>query len=97
MNPADDQLNRLFRAASQARPDPSPVAPFGLEARVMAEWRQVRPAHTDFLDVTLLVRGLILASLIMTVSFWPILSKTTDPFSDYLQLADSTVPADEAP
>jgi hypothetical protein len=110
MNPVDDQLNRLFRAAAQgtpaegsiaqARPDAVSVAPFGLETRVMAAWRGVRSTETGFWDMTLLVRGLILASLIMAVSFWPALTSsdsTSNPFAEYLQLTDSTVPPDEAP
>jgi len=110
MNPLDDQLNRLFRAAAQGtpaeggmaqgRPDPVSVAPFGLETRVMAAWRAAQSVETAFWDMTLLVRGLILASLIMAVSFWPALTSadsTTNPFAEFLQLTDSTVPSDEAP
>jgi len=104
MNPSDDQLNRLFRAAAQARPGPVAVPAYGLETRVLAVWRAARSAkaaaETGFWDMTLLVRGLILASMIMTVSFWPALSSTqssSDPFADYVQLTDSTVPSDEAP
>jgi len=39
----------------------------------------------------------------MAVSFWPVLSSaestttTSNPFADYLQLTDSTVPSDDAP
>jgi hypothetical protein len=47
--------------------------------------------------MTLLVRGLILASLIMAVSFWPALNTTSNPFAEFLQMTDSTVPSDEAP
>jgi hypothetical protein len=54
--------------------------------------------------MTLLVRGLIVASLIMAVSFWPVLSSTgnsaesaANPFAEYLQLTDSTIPSDDAP
>ena len=109
MNPLDDHLNRLFRAAAQgsmaqARPDLVSVAPFGLETRVLAAWRAARSVETaveaGFWDMTLLVRGLILASLIMAVSFWPALTSadsTTNPFAEFLQLTDSTVPPDEAP
>jgi hypothetical protein len=104
MNPLDDQLNRLFRAAAQGQPHPVSVAPFGLETRVMAAWRAAQSVETavetGFWDMTLLVRGLILASLIMAVSFWPALTSsdsTSNPFAEYLQLTDSTVPSDEAP
>ena len=100
MNPIDDQLNRLFRAAGQARPDQAFVAPYGLETRVMAAWRAAQSVETGFWDMTLLVRGLILASLIMAVSFWPALNSTesaSTPFAEYLQLTDSTTASDDAP
>ena len=68
----------------------------------MAAWRAAQTVEADFWDMTLLTRGLILASLIMAVSFWPALAgasmtSTTNPFAAYLQLTDSTVPSDEAP
>ena len=103
MNPLDDQLDRLFQAAAQARPGQVSVAPFGLETRVMAAWRAAQSVEAGFWDMTLLVRGLILASLIMAVSFWPALTSAdsadnaTNPFAEFLQLTDSTVPSDEAP
>jgi hypothetical protein len=100
MNPVDDQLNRLFRAAAQARPDPVTARPYGLETRVVAGWRAAQSAETGFWDMTLLVRGLILASLIMAVSFWPALNRTdstANPFAEFLQLTDSTIPSDDAP
>jgi len=48
MNPIDRGLNRLFKAAAQApKPGPEEV-PFGLETRVMAEWRaSLRPESGD--------------------------------------------------
>ena len=104
MNPTDDQLNRLFRAAAQGRPDSIFEPPYGLETRVMAAWRAAQSVETaskaGFWDMTLLVRGLILASVIMAVSFWPALNSadsTTNPFAEFLQLTDSTVPSDDAP
>jgi len=100
MNPLDDQLSRLFRSAAQGQPDTVCAPAYGLETRVMAAWRAARSAGTGFWDMTLLVRGLIVASLIMVVSFWPALNNTdstTNPFAEYLQLTDSTVPSDDAP
>ena len=104
MNPLDDQLNRLFRAAAQAQPDPVFAPAYGLETRVTAAWRAAHSVETatgsGFWDMMLLVRGLVVASLIMVVSFWPALNSaesTANPFADYLQLTDSTVPSDEAP
>ena len=100
MNPIDDQLNRLFRAAGQAQPSPVSAPAYGLETRVMAAWRAAQSAEAGFWDMTLLVRGLIVASLIMAVSIWPALTSadsTTNPFAEYLQLTDSTIPSDDAP
>ena len=102
MNPTDDQLDRLFRAAAQARPDAVSSPAYGLEARAMAAWRSAQAGERGFWDMALLVRGLIVAGLIMAVSFWPALNTTashttTSPFADFLQLADSTVPSDDAP
>jgi hypothetical protein len=100
MNPIDDQMNRLFRSAGQNRPEQVFAPAYGLETRVMAAWRAGQLVEAGFWDMTLLVRGLILASLIMLVSFWPALTRTestANPFAEYLQLTDSTVPSDNAP
>jgi hypothetical protein len=104
MNPIDDQLNRLFRAAAQGQPAPVPMPAYGLETRVMAAWRAGQAVEAGFWDMALLVRGLILASVIMAVSFLPALNSTsgidaatnTNPFAEFLQLTDSTVPSDDA-
>jgi len=104
MNPIDNQLDRLFRAAAQVKPTPVSAPAFGFETRALAAWRAARSTDEGIWDVALLVRGLILGSLIMAVSFWPVLvsnQSTTvtasNPFADYLQLTDSTVPTDVAP
>jgi hypothetical protein len=97
MNPFDDQLNRLFRAAAQVPADPVSAPAYGLESRAMAAWREAQSSRPAFWDMTLLLRALVLASLIMAVSAWPALSGTTNPFAEFLQLTDSTVPSDEAP
>ena len=97
MNPIDDQLNRLFRAATQAEHGRLIEPPYGLETRALAAWRSAKAGDGSFWDMALLTRGLILASLIMAVSFWPALNSTTNPFAEFLQLTDSTVPSDEAP
>ena len=85
---------------AQDRPDLVPAPPYGLETRVLAAWRAAQSSKAAFWDMTLLVRGLILASVIMAVSFWPALNSadsTTNPFAEFLQLTDSTVPSDDAP
>ena len=56
--------------------------------------------------MALLVRGLIVASLIMVVSFWPALNSggtatatssevAANPYADFVQLADSNVSSDD--
>ncbi len=99
MNPLDDQLNRLFRAAATAQPVVEASPAYGLETRAMAAWRESQSADRGFWDMTILVRGLIVAGVIMTVSFWPAMNTntTSNPYSDYVQLADSTVPSDITP
>ena len=100
MNPIDDQLNRLFRAAQNV---PSPEVappPFGLETRVLAAWRGAGKAPVAFWDSAVLTRGLILAGIIMAVSFLPALnsrSVTTSSITDEVTSADSGVDADAYP
>ena len=98
MNPSDDQIARLFRAAA-ARAKPGVEPPFGLETRIMAAWREGRALKPDIWDRAVLVRGLILALIIMGASFLPVFNgpagagKAADPFSEYL----ADVSADEGP
>jgi hypothetical protein len=91
MNPLDDQLHRLFRAAAPLGAQPA-RAPFGLETRVMAAWRGAGTATVW--DTAVLVRGLLFASLIMFVSLWPALDQKNNFDSDSLQFADSSVQTD---
>jgi hypothetical protein len=96
MNPIDDQLHRLFRAAK--KPGAAAMTPpFGLETRALAAWRSARSGEAVLWDMTLLRRALVVAIVLMAISIWPVLDKTTDPFSAYLQLADSTTTSDVAP
>ena len=91
MNPIDERLSRLFRAVGS--PDAEPIVePFGLEARVLAAWRE--SASMPLWDTAILMRGLTLASLIMIVSLWPALKETNSFDSSSLQFADSSVQTD---
>jgi hypothetical protein len=96
MNPLDDQLDGLLHAAGQAARQTGTlsVAPFGLETRVLAAWREARSA--GLWNNGLLVRGLLLAGAIMALCLWPALtlSEKTTPDTEYLQLADSTLQVD---
>ena len=90
MNSPDDQLERLLKAAAQAPARIVDNAPFGLETRVLAAWREGR---AGFWSPVFLLRGLLLALVVMLASLLPLAEKSAsaNPASDYLQLADSTV------
>jgi len=96
MSSPDDQINRLFRAAS-GNPGEAMAAPaFGLETRVLAAWRSSRTASVW--DTTVLVRGLAAAGLIMALSILPALNeKSVNSDTENLQLADSSVQTDWSP
>lgn len=103
MNPLDDQLDRLFRAAGKVRPGAIPEPAYGLETRVLAAWRSAQTVETGIWDMAILMRGLIVAGAIMVISFLPALKSsgsaetTTTPYADFVQLADSTVSSDDSP
>ena len=92
MNPLDERLNRLFRAAALADTAPMAKPPFGLETRVLAAWRTAQVA--PMWETGILVRGLLLAGMIMVISVWPALQQKNNFDSESLQFADSTVQAD---
>ena len=95
MNRPDDQLDQLFRAAGGPSAGPEATPPFGLEARVLAAWRS---AHgTAWWDTGVLVRGLVVAALLVVASIWPAFEQHTNSDSENLQFADSSVQTDLAP
>jgi hypothetical protein len=96
MNPLDQQLDRLLRAASAAGTSVAPSPAFGLEARVLAAWRSSRSTPLDW-DMGVLLRGLVLASVLMAVSIWPAMNQPANSDSEALQFADSTFQTDVAP
>lgn len=98
MNDTNDQLMRLFRAARKPAAEPAAI-PYGLETRVLAAWRTPKRHESWFGDTTLLWRGLAAAIAITAVSCWPLLkqSTSTDPVSDYVQQADTSLAADVSP
>lgn len=96
MNPLDQQIDRLFRAASSVAQPAVPSPAFGLETRVLAAWSISRGMAPGW-DMGVLVRGLALAGLLMVLSALPALSQRTNSDSEALQFADSTVQTDVAP
>jgi len=96
MSSPDDQLDRLFRAASGHSDDGIAMPTFGLETRVLAAWHSSR--SVPMWDTSVLVRGLALAGLIMAVSILPALNqKSVNSDTENLQLADSSVQTDGSP
>jgi len=99
MNPIDDQLNRLFRAAQNA-PVPGIAPAFGLETRVLAAWRDASTAPASFWDMAVLTRGMILAGVIMAACFLPALttsSSNSSIFAEVVQSSDASVDSDAYP
>jgi hypothetical protein len=92
MNPLDDQLARLFRGAKPTGPAVTATPPYGLETRVLAAWRDAAGAVEGLWSPALLLRGLLLASVIMGLSLWQVWSTPSSPESEYLQWADASVP-----
>ncbi len=97
MNPIDEQLDRLWRAARQT-PAENLAPPFGLEARVLAAWRE-SSASAGFWDSSVLVRALIGSAVIAAVCLVSALTTTatnTTPFAETMQLSDSTLTSEES-
>jgi len=95
MNPIDEKLQRLFRAAAQAQSAPESEPAYGLETRVLAAWRSA--PVTSAWESGVLVRGLLLASVVMVLSLLSLANgsaSTSSSYSDDLALADSTVQLD---
>ncbi len=95
MNPLETQIERLLRAAGQAPTPEMPfAAPFGLETRVLAAWREGGAA--GFWSTPLLLRGLVLSIVITALCLWPAVTQfqKSTPETDTLQLADSTLQID---
>jgi hypothetical protein len=94
MNRIEDQLGRLFRAAVRPAMDAA-TPPYGMEARVLAAWREASQMPAGFWDMRLLMRGLIVATALMVLSLWPAVQvQSGSPASDYEQMADATVQVD---
>lgn len=68
MNPFDHSLERLFQAAARAPKSSAGPPSFGLEARVLAQWR-ARPMEDEFaLLAGLFRRAVVCAALVMVLS-----------------------------
>jgi len=89
MNPFDERLNRLLKAAS-GTPRLSDSPPFGMEARVIA---RVRSFHANGGDAALafLRRALICASAVMILSLALSYRTLATPTSTEVTIANSAI------
>lgn len=91
MNPIDDQLDRLFKAAAQTRKAGLEAAPFVIETRVIAGWRAGLAAEGRDLLLAWFRRATVCACVLMLLSLaWNYRQATTGP-SDDLAQADSAM------
>jgi hypothetical protein len=90
MNSNDEQLNRLFKAAAQARPAESGAARFALEARVLADWRGTRGDNGGVL-LLWLRRAAICAGILALASLAWNYQTFTRAGGDELAVADAAM------
>ena len=91
MNPAGDQLNRLFKAASRAPKAETRAAMFALERRVIGGWRASSQAESGEMLVTLCRRAAVFACCLALASLaWNYL-ELKDQAGDELAAAESSM------
>jgi anti-sigma-K factor RskA len=90
-----DALDRLFRSAAQAQPEPAPELSFPVQARILAAWRNARADATEaFLP---LLRKAILASAAVSalaIAITLSMPAPTEPEQDLMAAVTNSV--DEA-
>ena len=92
MNPIDQKLNRLLRAAAQAPPRPLPSeVPFATETRVLTQWRAGRSEGDGLGAVRLFRRGFAVACALAVVIGLVSLTQRPDPETDFWTLSNATV------
>ena len=69
MNPLDQQLQQLFRAASRARRAAPLAAPWAVENKTLAQWRSGAGREDDlFALLPLLHRAMVLAIILVLLA-----------------------------
>jgi hypothetical protein len=68
MNPIDDSLSRLFRAAARAPVPPAPEMPAPLRAGIIRQWRSAPEEDPSAFLLGMFGRAAIYASFIMALS-----------------------------
>jgi hypothetical protein len=89
MKPTDHFLQRLLSAAAKAPSQPSAVPPFGLETRVLAQWRAAAPDDAVVSLIAFFRRAMLGASLVLLLSAaWSFTHQSTGPAGDEAALLD---------
>jgi len=68
MNHDEHALKRLLKAASRSQAKTPDAMPFGLESRILANWRRDEAEDDSVLLASLFRRAVICASIVMVVS-----------------------------
>ncbi len=89
MKPIDQLLQRLLEAAAKAPPEPAATPPFGLETRVLAQWR-ARVPEGDLVPLLAIFRRAMLgAGLVLVLcAAWSFSHPAGSPIGDEAALLD---------
>jgi hypothetical protein len=90
MNQTDSCLERMFRAAASVQRELPPEAPFALERRVLAAWRQAQSEDPSALLIPLFRRAFICACAILAISMALTLQSLNDSPNE-LVIVDSLI------
>ena len=89
MKARDQMVQRLLNAAAKVPPEPAAAPPFGLETRVLAQWRA---AATDDDSVSLFAffrRAMLGATLVLLLStVWSLTRPSASPTGEEAALLD---------
>jgi hypothetical protein len=102
MNPADEKLDRLLRAARAAESQQHIEVPFGFSTRVVANWRANGNGskRADVAELLRLVRRVTVAAAIVAVlasggAWWqleePEDAAAAEPFTNVYAFADTAI------
>ena len=98
MNPTDQSLQRLLRAAANSPPKPADAPPLGLETRVLAIWRA---SWTDDDSVSLFAvfrHAAVCAALVLVLSAaWSLSQSGAGPAGDEAARLDYNIQTSLAP
>jgi hypothetical protein len=68
MKANERSLERLIAAGAKASPEPTGIPPFGLETRVLANWRAAQVVEEPAFLFVFLRRAMIAASFVLVLS-----------------------------